>query len=152
MVFDTPCWIFLRMASVGLQGITHWYLILNLKNEYGKKYIQSAVLRERQQGEKRLTGLWRSSAISRVSRKRFGTWKGTGRKARVRKYVISTLPLTTSRLKSSSTTCVYSTVKRSWRLKWWAMLIRVSAVSMRHCSKRPDVRTKYSRSVSEKTG
>lgn len=28
------------MASVGLQGITHWYLILNLKNEYGKKYIQ----------------------------------------------------------------------------------------------------------------
>ena len=31
------------MASVGLQGITHWYLILNLKNEYGKKYIQSAV-------------------------------------------------------------------------------------------------------------
>ena len=31
----------------------------------------------------------------------------------VRKYVISTLPLTTSRLKSSSTTCVYSTVKRS---------------------------------------
>lgn len=39
------------MASVGLQGITHWYLILNLKNEYGKKYIQSAVLRERQQGK-----------------------------------------------------------------------------------------------------
>lgn len=36
-----------------------------------------------------------------------------GGKARVRKYVISTLPLTTSRLKSSSTTCVYSTVKRS---------------------------------------
>ena len=24
------------MASVGLQGITHWYLILNLKNEYGR--------------------------------------------------------------------------------------------------------------------
>ena len=54
VIFNTWHWHFLRVAVFGLQGLTRWYLILqSKKDEYGKKHIQSAVLRERQQGEER---------------------------------------------------------------------------------------------------
>ena len=54
MILNIPCCIRQLVAQVGISGSNSLINNFEYKNEYGKKYIQSAVLRKRQQGEKRL--------------------------------------------------------------------------------------------------
>ena len=52
-IFNAPCIDCAVLLRFAYQGLTRWVITLQTKNEYGKKYIQGAVLRERQQGKKR---------------------------------------------------------------------------------------------------
>ena len=95
---------------------------------------------------------WRSSVANGLSTRNYGMPKATGRKARAWKRGKPILHLTTSRLKSSSTTSAYPTVRHTLRRKWYAMPIKAWAVSMKHCSVLLTRKTRCSRNVSEKTG